>query len=65
MWTHPAPAVLATRQQLEQYLETVVLFEVLARLPAEDRREAITQVADRLPGLTIDYVRLDADATLA
>jgi trans-aconitate 2-methyltransferase len=64
VWSHPDPAVFATREQLEQFLETVILFEALAPLSPRDRRQAITHVADRLPGSSIDYVRIDADATL-
>jgi trans-aconitate 2-methyltransferase len=64
VWAHPDPATFATRQELEEYLETVVLFDALAPLSADHRRQAITTVADNLPGLAVDYVRIDADATL-
>ena len=64
VWSRPDPAVFDTRHRLEQFLETVVLLEALAPLSAEHRRQAITQVADRLPELKIDYVRLNADAAL-
>jgi trans-aconitate 2-methyltransferase len=65
VWSHPDPAVFDTRAQVERYLETVVLFEALDQLHAESRRQVITQVAERLPESTIDYVRINVDATLA
>lgn len=65
VWSHPDPAVFDTRAQVERYLETVVLFDALDQLHAESRRQVITQVAERLPESTIDYVRINVDATLA
>ncbi len=64
VWSHPSPAVFERKQHLEQYLETVVLWEVLAGLSAESRRQPVASVADGLSALTIDYVRINADATV-
>jgi trans-aconitate 2-methyltransferase len=43
---------------LEQYLATVVLGSHLRSLPSKDRARFVRSVAQRMPGKTIDYVRL-------
>jgi len=45
------------------YLRTVVLGAHLERLPPEDRDAFVDEVVARLPGTTIDYVRLNILAT--
>ncbi|RZU30829.1 class I SAM-dependent methyltransferase [Blastococcus saxobsidens] len=62
VWCHADPATFATRAELERFLESVVLFEALAGMPDERRRDLIARVADRLGALSIDYVRLNAMA---
>jgi trans-aconitate 2-methyltransferase len=64
VWSHADPAVFDSRRSLEEFLDKVVLFEALAGLTRDDRRRAVAAVADKLDGLTIDYVRLNAEATL-
>jgi trans-aconitate 2-methyltransferase len=61
----PDPARLEPGAQLEAYLGTVVLGSVLESMgpvAAGERAEAVRQVAARLPGPAVDYVRLQASA---
>ncbi len=48
--------------QLERYLATVCLGDVLEDVPGEERSAFVTRVADRLDPPTIDYVRLNISA---
>lgn len=50
--------------QLEAFLATVVLGAILDPLPAEGHREIVRKVAARLPTPEVDYVRLQASASL-
>lgn len=61
----PDPARLRPGRQLEAFLATVVLGAVLDPLPSSDRRDAVREVAARLPRPEIDDVRLRAAARLA
>lgn len=58
-------AVLAPGDQLEAYLATVMLGAQLRELPAEQHRTFVREVARRLPGPVIDYVRLQINAIRA
>lgn len=58
----PDPLVLPDRPALEAYLATVVLGKDLAALPVAEHAEYVSRVADGLPDLTIDYVRLEFEA---
>jgi trans-aconitate 2-methyltransferase len=60
-WLHPNPIV---PDDPLAYLATIPLGAHLDRLPAESRNAFVSAVADRLPDpITIDYVRLNIDAT--
>jgi trans-aconitate 2-methyltransferase len=60
-----APTPLAPGEPLETFLRTVVLGEIMDLLPEERRASFAHDVASRLPGSQIDYVRLNIDARLA
>lgn len=64
-WLEPAPAGFATIEELETFLATVVLRHQLAPIPPEDRAQFVQEVATRLPGREIDYVRLNIVARRA
>ncbi|MDX6201870.1 MAG: trans-aconitate 2-methyltransferase [Frankiales bacterium] len=58
----PAPAVFARPEELLGYLETVVLGRQVADRTPEERADLAAQVASRLPGGVVDYVRLEVTA---
>lgn len=64
-WLQEEPTQLEPGAPFEAYLRTVVLGSHLARLPLEERDGFVRQVADRLPGAEIDYVRLNVVARRA
>lgn len=47
------------RAVLETYLKTVILGPQLDRLPEAEHERFVRAVAERLPALAIDYVRLN------
>ena len=61
----PDPVRLQPGDQLEAFLATVVLGAVLDPLPADERPGVVRDVAARLDGPVVDYVRLQAAARLA
>ncbi|MGZ8637370.1 MAG: class I SAM-dependent methyltransferase [Actinomycetota bacterium] len=64
-WLHPEPTPFASLEELATYLLTVVLGEhVDGLVPAEARSFAL-RVAERMPRLEIDYVRLNIRARRA
>jgi trans-aconitate 2-methyltransferase len=58
----PSPATFGTPEQLRGYLETVVLGRHPAARSPEELADLASQVADRLPGGVVDYVRLEVTA---
>lgn len=62
-WLHPDPADFEGHEQLEQYLGTICLRSYTDLLSPDDRTLFVRGVADRLPDLRIDYVRMNALAT--
>jgi hypothetical protein len=64
VWSRPEPVDFATRRDLEEFLETVILVEAMADVPLAHRRATVTAVADGLPSRTIDYVRINVDAVV-
>jgi trans-aconitate 2-methyltransferase len=58
----PRPTPFDAGDAFETYLATVVLGAHLERLPTGDRAGFVREVATRLDGPWIDYVRLDIDA---
>jgi trans-aconitate 2-methyltransferase len=63
-WLHDEPTPIPPGD-LEPYLETICLGDVLEGLSAPERREVVHDVAERLPASAIDYVRLDISARRA
>ncbi|MFN8620728.1 MAG: class I SAM-dependent methyltransferase [Chloroflexota bacterium] len=57
-WLTPEPVTFATREELEAYLATVFLGPLTDR-PADALPALAHEVADRLPGPVIGYVRLN------
>ncbi|WP_205699566.1 trans-aconitate 2-methyltransferase [Conexibacter sp. SYSU D00693] len=53
-----APTTLPDRPTFERFLRTIVLGRHVAERGEEERARIIAEVADGLPGLSIDYVRL-------
>jgi trans-aconitate 2-methyltransferase len=51
--------------QFEAFLTSVVLSAVLDSIPPAQRRQAVNDVAARLPEPQVDYVRLQASARRA
>ena len=64
-WLHPEPTPYATREDLERFLATVVLWPHLSTRPRAEHAGFVRSVADRLPALELDYVRLNIVARKA
>jgi trans-aconitate 2-methyltransferase len=58
-WLNDEPTRMEPGEPFLAYLRTVVLGAHLERLPPEERGAFVQTVASRLPGTTIDYVRLN------
>jgi trans-aconitate 2-methyltransferase len=64
-WLHPEPTTFESLDALETFLRTVVLRDHVHGM-SDDEAAAFTHlVAARLPGLELDYVRLNIGATRA
>jgi trans-aconitate 2-methyltransferase len=61
----PDAARMQSDVQFEAFLTSVVLSAVLASIPPAQRRQAVSDVAARLPEPQVDYVRLQASARRA
>jgi len=64
-WLHEEPTPMDSREQLETYLATVVLGDQLQGRTTEDARAFVSAVAERMPRLELDYVRLNIRARRA
>jgi trans-aconitate 2-methyltransferase len=64
-WLHPEPAGFETIEDLETYLRTIILGDRVDAMTPEDSRSFVHRVAERMPALEIDYVRLDIRAKRA
>ncbi len=64
-WLHAEPTAFETADDLETYLATIVLGDHLAAIGADDGRAFVHEVVARIPGLEIDYVRLNIRARRA
>jgi trans-aconitate 2-methyltransferase len=64
-WLHDEPVALQGGEELDTYLETIMLRAHLDRLPPADRPQFVRAVADALPSPVLDYVRLNIIARLA
>jgi trans-aconitate 2-methyltransferase len=58
-WLQEEPTPIEPGEPMETFLRTVILRNHLERVPEAERAGFIRQVAERLPGSTIDYVRLN------
>jgi trans-aconitate 2-methyltransferase len=58
-WLQPEPTTFGSQEELETFLGTVVLRHQLAEVASAERRAFVHEVAARLPGGAIDYVRLN------
>jgi len=58
-WLQPEPTTFGSEEDLETFLGAVVLRHQLAELVPAHRPAFVRRVASRLPGGTIDYVRLN------
>lgn len=58
-WLHAEPTLIEPGEPMETFLATVILRAHLDRLPEAERAGFVRQVAERLPGPEIDYVRLN------
>lgn len=64
-WLHPEPTPYATREDLERFLATVVLWPQLTTRPPAEHAGFVRAVAERLPAQELDYVRLNIAARKA
>jgi trans-aconitate 2-methyltransferase len=64
-WLHEEDTPFDSDEALHTFLATVVLRSHLDRLPAPERQPFVEAVAARIPGRTLDYVRLTMVATRA
>jgi trans-aconitate 2-methyltransferase len=64
-WLHPEPTGFETSEELETYLRTIILGDRVEAMTPEEARTFVHRVAERMPGLEIDYVRLDIRASRA
>jgi trans-aconitate 2-methyltransferase len=65
VWLNDDPFRFETREAFEEYLRVVCVRCHLDLLPADEREPFVRAVADRLPDMTADYVRLNVVARLA
>jgi trans-aconitate 2-methyltransferase len=61
VWTNDAPTPIAPND-LEAYLETICLGDHVAEMSPQETAALVSEVARRLPGSQIDYVRLNITA---
>jgi trans-aconitate 2-methyltransferase len=64
-WLHAEPTPFESLDALETFLRTVVLGDHVHGMSDADAAAFTHQVASRLPGLELDYVRLNIGATRA
>jgi trans-aconitate 2-methyltransferase len=58
-WLSEEPTRFEPGEPFEAFLETVCLRQQLERLPEGERRAFVREVASRMPGPVLDYVRLN------
>ncbi|MEA2522104.1 MAG: trans-aconitate 2-methyltransferase [Actinomycetota bacterium] len=63
VWLHDEPTPLPP-DDLEPYLATICLGDIIEPMTLADRRSFVTAVAERMPEPVIDYVRLNIRARL-
>jgi trans-aconitate 2-methyltransferase len=62
-WLHTEPTAFGSLDELETFLRTVVLGDHVHTMSDEEGAAFTHAVASRLPGLELDYVRLNIGAT--
>jgi trans-aconitate 2-methyltransferase len=65
VWLNDDPFTFETREEFEEYLRVVCVRCHLDLMPEAERAGFVRAVADRLPELTVDYVRLNIVARRA
>ncbi|MGH2718219.1 MAG: class I SAM-dependent methyltransferase [Actinomycetota bacterium] len=63
-WLTREPTHYTDRAALESFLKTVVLWPFLEDQPSSEQDAFVARVADALPAMTLDYVRLNLRARL-
>jgi trans-aconitate 2-methyltransferase len=58
-WLQPEPTPFGSRQDLETYLATIILGDQVEGMAPDEAATFVRAVADGLPRLEIDYVRLN------
>jgi trans-aconitate 2-methyltransferase len=61
-WLTPEPTRYESREELERFMATVILWPQLRRRDPSQHAAFVKEVAGRLPGLELDYVRLNLRA---
>jgi trans-aconitate 2-methyltransferase len=61
-WLQEEPTAFATREDLERFMTTVILWPQLEQVPPEERAGFVGRVMDGLGTLELDYVRLNLRA---
>jgi trans-aconitate 2-methyltransferase len=64
VWTNDAPTAIPP-EDLEAYLETICLGDHVSEMAPDEAARFVEEVARRLPGSAIDYVRLNITALRA
>lgn len=64
-WLHPEPTPFEDLDALETYLQTIILGDHVEGMPPEEAHAFVHRVAERMPRLEIDYVRLNIRARRA
>ncbi len=64
VWLHDEPTPIPP-EDLEPYLETICLGDIVEPMAPEERRAFVVEVASRMPEPVIDYVRLNIRARRA
>ena len=64
-WLHAEPTPFETLEALETFLRTVALGDHVATMEDDEAEAFVHAVAERLPRLELDYVRLNIDARRA
>ena len=64
-WLHPEPTPFESAEQLAVFLRTVALGSHVGSMTPEEADAFALEVAERIPRLELDYVRLNIDARRA
>ena len=64
-WLHPETAPFDSRGDLETFLRTVVLGDLVVAMAPAEAAAFVARVVERLPAVELDYVRLNIQARRA